>query len=82
MKYKIDWLKYLLIKLRSYKRTWKYVFENLSLYEVAYEIRREAKYCIFYRFLDLIFVGKIYIIDYYEHLLTNLFLSGCLEVVK
>lgn len=82
MKYKIDWLKYILWKFRHYQETWEYIFKKRSLYSVAYEIRREAKYCFFYPFLDLIFLGTKYIIDSYVYLIEHLLLSGSMEIIE
>ena len=74
-------MKYLLYKFKRYQEVWGYVFNHLSLYEIAYEIMREAKCCLFYSFLNIIFYGTEYIKDAYIRFLENLYFADCLEII-
>lgn len=76
---KIDLLKYLLWKWKDYKETWIYIFKHFSLYSFAYEIRREAKYNLFYPLLDLIFMPRIKLIDMHLYFLEHAIIAGAVK---
>ena len=83
MKYKINLLKYLLLRFKSFQSIWNYAINQKSLYSIAYEVRRVARYRVFNELILIMFYGTNYIkTEIYDRIFERIFLSGCMEVIK